>query len=66
METKFEHPKLEWCKNELKALLERLMANNYHASAQVVFDNLAHTGMETDLNKELKEKPTMEEFLASK
>ena len=65
METKFESLKLEHCKDELKALLEKLIAGNYHQTAEVVFDHIAHTGVETDMNKELKERPTLEEFLQS-
>jgi hypothetical protein len=66
METVFESKKLDWCKKELKTLLEKLIEGNYHQTAEVVFDHIAHTGVETDLNKELKKKPTFEEFLKSK
>lgn len=65
METHFESLKLEFCKEELKALLQRLIEGGYHQTAQVVFDHIAHTGVETDLKPELKEKPTLEEFLKS-
>jgi len=63
METNFESKKLDWCKTELKALLQRLIDNNYEQTAEVVFDHVAHTGVETDLKPELKEKPTLEEFM---
>ena len=63
METKFENNKLDWCKDELRTLLERLIENNYHQTAKYVFDHIAHTGVETDMNEELKEKPTFEEFM---
>ena len=63
MDLKFENTKLDWCKNELKVLINRLIDGNYHKTAQVVFDHIAHTGVETDLNKELKKKPGLEEFL---
>ncbi len=63
MDLKFENTKLDWCKNELKVLINRLIDGNYHKTAQVVFDHIAHTGVETDLNKELKDKPGLEEFL---
>ena len=65
METHFESNKLDWCKAELKILLERLMAGNYHQTAEVVFDHVAHTGVETDLNPVLKKTPILEEFLKS-
>jgi len=66
METQFESKKLDWCKTELKALLEKLIRGNYHQTAEVVFDHVAHTGVETDLNPELKKAPSLEEFLKSK
>jgi hypothetical protein len=65
METHFENTKLDWCKDELKALLNRLSAGNYQKSAEVVFEHLAHTGVETDLNPELKQKPTLKEFTSA-
>lgn len=63
MKKSFENKKLDWSKKELKSLLDRLIKGNYHQTAQVVFDHVAHTGVETDLNLELKKKPTLEEFL---
>ena len=65
MEKKFENTKLEWCKNELRILLEKLNNGNYQKTAEVVFDHVAHTGVESDLNPELKKKPTLEEFLSA-
>ena len=65
MKTEFESKKLDWTKDALKALLQRLIEGNYHQTAETVFDHIAHTGVETDLKKELKEKPTLEEFLNS-
>ena len=65
MKKKFENTKLEWCKNELRVLLEKLNSGNYQKTAEVVFDNVAHTGVESDLNPELKKKPTLEEFLST-
>lgn len=65
MDREFESRKLNWCKDELKALLERLIEENYHQTAKAVFDHIAHTGVETDMNEELKEKPTFEEFMES-
>ncbi len=65
MNTPFESKKVEWCKKELRDLLERLVAGHYHQTAEVVFDHVAHTGVETDLNPELKQSPTLEEFLKS-
>lgn len=66
MKTIFEHPKLDWCKDELNQLLHKLMDGNYQKTAEAVFDQIAHSGVETDFNPELKKKPTIEEFLASK
>ena len=61
----FKNTKLDYCKDELKILLEKLIEGNYHTTAKVVFDHIAHTGVESDLNPELKQKPTFEEFLKS-
>ena len=66
METIFENPKLEWCKSELKTLLEKLIEGNYHTTAKTVFDHIAHTGVETDLDQKLKKEPSLEEFLENK
>ncbi len=66
MESKFKSQKLEFCKDELKVLLEKLIAGNYHTTAEVVFDHIAHTGVETDLDPSLKKEPILEEFLNSK
>lgn len=65
MNTSFESKKLDWCKDELKALLDRLMDGHYQQTAEAVFDHIAHTGVETDLKPELKKSPTLEEFLKS-
>ena len=65
MNKTFENSKLDWCKQELKVLLEKLISGNYHKTAEVVFDHVAHTGVESDLNTELKKTPTLEEFLSS-
>ena len=65
MQRKFENSKLDWCKEELKALLTKLNEGNYQKTAEVVFDHIAHTGVESDLNPELKKTPTLEEFLSS-
>ena len=59
----FENKKLEWCKNELRDLLNTLIKGNYHQTAEVVFDHVAHTGVETDINPDLKKNPTLDEFL---
>jgi hypothetical protein len=63
MKTEFKSKKLDWSKEELKALLLKLIEGNYHQTAEVIFNHVAHTGVETDLDPELKAKPTMEEFL---
>ena len=65
MEKKFENSKLDWCKDELKTLIKKLIDGNYHKTAEVVFDHVAHTGVESDLNKNLKKEPSLEEFLSS-
>ena len=65
MNTQFKNPKLDFCKDELKTLLEKLISGNYHTTAEFVFNHIAHTGVETDLDTELKNKPTIEEFLNS-
>lgn len=66
MEHEFKSQKLDWCKDELRALLSRLIEGNYHQTAEVVFDHIAHTGVETDLDPSLKTEPTLEEFLQVK
>ena len=63
MKTQFKNNKLDWSKVELKALLLKLIEGNYHQTAEVVFNHIAHTGVETDLDQELKTKPALEEFL---
>ena len=66
MKKKFDNTKLDWCKDELKILLKKLIDGNYHKTAEVVFDHVAHTGVESDLNPELKKEPILEEFLSTK
>lgn len=65
MKKKFENSKLDWCKDELKVLLKKLNDGNYQKTAEVVFDHVAHTGVESDLNPELKKSPTLQEFLSA-
>ena len=60
----FENKKLDYCKEELKALLLKLNEGYYQKTAEVVFDHVAHTGVESDLNPELKKSPILEEFLS--
>lgn len=59
----YKSKKLDWCKDDLRALLRRLIAGNYHQTAEVVFDHIAHTGVETDLDPELKHSPMLDDFL---
>jgi hypothetical protein len=66
METKFKNPKLDVCKDELRALLLKLLNANYHTIAETVFDHIAHTGVETELDTSLKNEPTLVDFLESK
>lgn len=61
----FENKKLDWCQNELKNLLNKLLEGNYHQTAEIIFDHVAHTGVETDINPELKRSPALDEFLSS-
>lgn len=63
MQSVFKNQKLEHCKDELKTLLLKLVQGNYNTTAQTIFDHVAHTGVETDLDAELKHKPTLKEFL---
>jgi len=63
---KYENKKLDWCKDELKALLAKLIEGSYHTTAEVVWNHVAHTGVETDLNPVLKKEPTLEQFLKTK
>lgn len=65
MKTEFKSNKLNFCKNELKLLLKKLIEGNYNQTAEIVFDHVAHTGVETDLSPELKKKPSLEDFLGS-
>ncbi|OHA32121.1 MAG: hypothetical protein A2928_01410 [Candidatus Taylorbacteria bacterium RIFCSPLOWO2_01_FULL_45_15b] len=62
----YQNQKSNFCKKELKTLLDKLISGNYHVSAETVFHHLAHTGVDTDLDPKLKETPTLEEFLKYK
>jgi hypothetical protein len=55
--------KLEYCKDELKPLLRKLIDGSYYLTAQHIFDHIANSGVEMDLNPELRGAITMEEFL---
>ncbi|OGN09178.1 MAG: hypothetical protein A3J46_03635 [Candidatus Yanofskybacteria bacterium RIFCSPHIGHO2_02_FULL_41_11] len=63
MKTQFKNQKLEFCKDELRVLIEKLISGNYKTTADFVFDHIAHTGVDTDLQPELKKEPTIDEFL---
>lgn len=63
MSESYKSDKLDRCKDELRALLERLEDGYYRETAKEVFDIVAHTGVETDQNPELKEEPTYEAFM---
>ena len=65
METVFKSQKLEWCKDELRTLLKRLNEGNYQQTAEIVFDHVAHTGVETDVDPSLKQEPTFADFMKS-
>ena len=66
MKKKFDNTKLDSEFVELKVLLKKLNDGNYQKTAEVVFDHVAHTGVESDLNPELKKEPILEEFLSTK
>ena len=56
--------KLEYCKKELKILLKKLIEGNYHLTAEAIYNNIANSGVEMDLNPKLKNSKTIKEFLA--
>ena len=56
--------KLDYCKKELKALLKKLIEGNYHLTAEAIYNHIANSGVEMDLNPKLKDSKTMEQFLA--
>lgn len=58
--------KLDYCKDELKALLKKLIEGNYNLTAQAIYNHIANSGVEMDLNPSLKNAKTMDEFLAEK
>lgn len=63
---KIKNFKLEYCKKELKALLNKLIEGNYHLTAEAIYHHIANSGVEMDLNPKLKNSKTMDEFLAEK
>ena len=65
MEKPTTNSKLEWCEDELRTLLQKLMEGNYQITAEHIFDHIAHSGVDLKLNKEL-ETLTLQEFLEGK
>lgn len=59
-----KNSKLEYCKKELKVLLKKLIEGNYHLTAKAVYDHIANSGVDMDLNPKLRNSKTIEEFLA--
>lgn len=60
------HPtnsKLEYCKPELKALLNKLVEGNYHITAEFIYDHIANSGVDMKIHPELENSVSMEEFL---
>lgn len=58
--------KLDLCRKELKALLVKLIEGNYHLTAEAIYNHIANSGVEMDLNPKLKNSKTMKEFLEEK
>jgi hypothetical protein len=61
-----KNSKLTYCKTELKVLLKKLIKGNYYLTAEAVYDHIANSGVDMDLNPKLRNSKTMEEFLADK
>lgn len=62
MEQPQSNSKLDWCEEELRTLLQKLIDGNYHITAEFIFDHVAKSGVDMKLNPEL-EKLTLEDFL---
>lgn len=58
--------KFVYCEDELRSLLKKLTEGNYHITAEVVFDHVANTGVEVDMNPSIKNRMTMEKFIEGK
>lgn len=57
-------PKLEYCQDEVRALLVKLQEGHYGRTAQFVYDHIAKSGVELAIDPELEDKAyTLEEFL---
>lgn len=63
MKSKPTNSKLEYCKPELEALLNRLVEGNYHITAEFIYDHIANSGVDMKIHPELVNKVTMNEFL---
>jgi hypothetical protein len=62
MDAPTSNSKLDYCEDELRALLQKLIDGNYHITAEHIFDHIAHSGVDLKLNPEL-EALTLEDFL---
>jgi|GEM_PF-1442964 len=58
-----KNSKLEFCSKELRVLLKRLVAGNYHVTAEFIYDHIANSGVEMKINPSLVGKQSMEAFL---
>ncbi|MDO8563491.1 MAG: hypothetical protein Q7R87_00605 [Nanoarchaeota archaeon] len=58
-----KNSKLEFCKKELKILINKLIEGNYHLTAEAVYSHIANSGVDMDLNPKLRNSKTMKEFL---
>lgn len=58
-----KNSKLEYCREELKVLLRKLIDGNYHITAEFIYDHIANSGVEMKIHPELQNKTKMEDFL---
>ncbi len=58
-----KNSKLEYCKEELKNLLNKLVEGNYHITAEFIYDHIANSGVDMKIHPELQNQKTMYEFL---
>ncbi|MES3005391.1 MAG: hypothetical protein V4664_00390 [Patescibacteria group bacterium] len=63
MNTQPKNSKLEYCKDELKALLNKLVEGNYHITAEFLYDHIANSGVDMKIHPELENQKTMYQFL---
>ena len=63
MDNKAKNTKLEYCKKELKSLLNKLVEGNYQITAEFIYDHIANSGVDMKIHPELENSKTMEDFL---